>query len=99
MVFLLFINYRLVESPRIKKAIEAVYSGVLPRGTSRRSLHLDPKAVDVNVHPTKREVHFLDEKIITQRICDAIQEALVVNSGSRTFQYQVWVLIYLIEHR
>ncbi|KAF8526511.1 DNA mismatch repair protein MutL [Hysterangium stoloniferum] len=91
MVFLLFINHRLVESPRIKKAIEAVYSSVLPKGTCPfvyLSLHLDPKAVDVNVHPTKREVHFLDEENITQRICDAIQEALVVNSGSRTFQYQ-----------
>ncbi|KAF8518048.1 DNA mismatch repair protein [Hysterangium stoloniferum] len=91
MVFLLFINHRLVESPRIKKAIEAVYSGVLPKGACPfvyLSLHLDPKAVVVNVHPTRREVHFLDEEHITQRICDAIQEALVVNSGSRTFQYQ-----------
>ncbi|KAF8589138.1 DNA mismatch repair protein MutL [Ramaria rubella] len=91
MVFLLFINNRLVESPRIKRAIEAVYNGVLPKGTCPfvyLSLHIDPCSVDVNVHPTKREVHFLDEENITQRVCDAIQEALVASSGSRTFQYQ-----------
>lgn len=58
--------------------------------TVTNSLHIDPQSVDVNVHPTKREVHFLDEEYITQKVCDAIQEALVVNSGSRTFQYQVW---------
>ncbi|KAF8518047.1 hypothetical protein BU17DRAFT_66740 [Hysterangium stoloniferum] len=72
MVFLLFINQFL------SCDIPFVYL----------SLHLDPKAVDVNVHPTKREVHFFDEEHITQRICDAIQDALVVNSGSRMFQYQ-----------
>ncbi|KAF8519443.1 DNA binding protein [Gautieria morchelliformis] len=91
MVFLLFINNRLVESPRIKRAIEAVYNGVLPKGTCPfvyLSLHIDPQSVDVNVHPTKREVHFLDEESVTQRVCDAIQEVLVANSGSRTFQYQ-----------
>lgn len=89
-VFLLFINNRLVESSRIKKAIEACYTGVLPKGTSPfiyLSIQLDPTTVDVNVHPTKREVHFLEEEGITESIADAIQ-AKLAQSGERTFEYQ-----------
>ncbi|KAJ6631150.1 DNA binding protein [Mycena sp. CBHHK59/15] len=90
-IFLLFINHRLVESPRMKRALEAVYSGVLPKGAAPfiyLSLQIDPRAVDVNVHPTKKEVHFLHEDAITQRIADALQRALAAQSQSRVFEYQ-----------
>ncbi|EGO03568.1 hypothetical protein SERLA73DRAFT_165231 [Serpula lacrymans var. lacrymans S7.3] len=92
MVFLLFINHRLVESSRIKRSIESVYSGVLPKGASPfvyLSLEIDPRSVDVNVHPTKREVHFLDEEAIMEKIADAIQKTLAGQSQSRIFEYQV----------
>ncbi|KAH9974153.1 DNA mismatch repair protein MutL [Lactifluus volemus] len=89
-VFLLFINNRLVESSRIKKALEACYTGILPKGCSPfiyLSIQLDPTTVDVNVHPTKREVHFLEEEAITECIADAIQTKLAQH-GERTFEYQ-----------
>ncbi|EPQ53579.1 DNA mismatch repair protein MutL [Gloeophyllum trabeum ATCC 11539] len=91
-VLLLFINNRLVDSSRIKRSLEAVYSSILPKGASPYiylSLHIDPRSVDVNVHPTKREVHFLNEDMIIEDICDAIQEALAGRSHSRVFEYQV----------
>ncbi|GJJ10468.1 hypothetical protein Clacol_004694 [Clathrus columnatus] len=100
MTFLLFINHRLVESSRLKKGIESVYNSLLPKGTYPfvyLSLQIDPKSVDVNVHPTKREVHFLDEEAIIRSVCDAIQEALVKDSGSRTFQYQTLLTGGIIE--
>ncbi|KAI0249724.1 DNA mismatch repair protein [Lactifluus subvellereus] len=81
---------RLVESSRIKKALEACYTGVLPKGCSPfiyLTIQLDPTTVDVNVHPTKREVHFLEEETITECIADAIQTKLA-QSGERTFEYQ-----------
>ncbi|KIJ14511.1 hypothetical protein PAXINDRAFT_115810 [Paxillus involutus ATCC 200175] len=90
-VFLLFINHRLVESSSIKRAIESVYSGVLPKGAFPfvyLSIEVDPRSVDVNVHPTKREVIFLNEEVITERISDAIQQKLVGQSHSRVFEYQ-----------
>ncbi|KAF7731711.1 DNA mismatch repair protein [Apophysomyces ossiformis] len=55
---LLFINHRSVENMTIKRMIENVYSALLPKGTHPfvyLSLEIDPKNVDVNVHPTKRE--------------------------------------------
>jgi hypothetical protein len=45
----------------------------------------------VNVHPTKREVFFINEEPITARIADAIQAKLVAQSQTKTFQYQVGV--------
>ncbi|TFK41668.1 DNA binding protein [Crucibulum laeve] len=90
-VFLLFINHRLVESSRMKRALEAIYHGILPKGAAPfiyLSLQIDPRSVDVNVHPTKREVHFLNEEAITERIADALQKKLAGQSQSRAFEYQ-----------
>ncbi|KAG8792592.1 DNA mismatch repair protein [Serendipita sp. 398] len=88
---LLFINHRLVESSRIKRAMEAVYTGMLPKGACPfvyLSLLLDPKDVDPNVHPTKREVHFLNEEAIIEIISDKLQTSLATQSSSRTFETQ-----------
>lgn len=43
----------------------------------------------MNVHPTKKEVHFLDEDAIIERIADVVQDALIGQSQSRVFEYQV----------
>lgn len=45
--------------------------------------------MDVNVHPTKRQVHFLNEELITERIADAVQVCLAKGNASRRFEYQV----------
>ncbi|KAF8601503.1 DNA mismatch repair protein MutL [Ceratobasidium sp. AG-I] len=88
---LLFINHRLVESRRIQRGIEAVYTAILPKGAHPfvyLSLEVDPKHVDVNVHPTKREVHFMNEDVIVEAIADAVQGKLAAQSSQRTFTYQ-----------
>jgi DNA mismatch repair protein MLH1 len=58
------------------------------------SLQIDSRAVDVDVHPTKREVHFLDEEAITVKIADTLQDRLTKQSQSRTFEYQVGTLLF-----
>ena len=88
---LLFINHRAVESTAIKKAIEQVYSVFLPKGGHPFiyiSLDIDPKRVDVNIHPTKREVHFLHEDEVIERLCDEVRAQLANVDTSRTFMTQ-----------
>jgi DNA mismatch repair protein MLH1 len=89
--FLLFINHRSVDSNAIKKAIEQTYAMFLPKGGkpfAYLSLEIDPARVDVNVHPTKREVNFLNEDEIIELICDEIRTRLGKVDTSRTFMTQ-----------
>ncbi|KAF9881597.1 hypothetical protein CkaCkLH20_00743 [Colletotrichum karsti] len=88
---LLFINHRSVDSGNIKKALEQLYATFLPKGGRPfiyLSLEIDPSRVDVNVHPTKREVHFLNEDDIIQSICEHIRSKLAQFDTSRTFMTQ-----------
>lgn len=88
---LLFINHRSVESTHIKKALEQAYAMFLPKSGHPfvyLSLEIDPRRVDVNVHPTKREVHFLNEDEILQCTCDQIRAKLAAVDTSRSFMTQ-----------
>jgi len=91
MVFLLFINNRLVDSTAIKRAIEHVYASYLPKGSYPfiyMSLNIAPQNVDVNVHPTKHEVFFLHQDSIIERIQQGLEEKLLNSNCSRTFYTQ-----------
>lgn len=90
-MLLLFINNRSVESPIVKKAVEQTYQMFLPKGGRPfvyLSLEIDPGRVDVNVHPTKREVHFLNEDEIVEQVCAEIRQKLAEVDTSRTFKTQ-----------
>ncbi|NWI13287.1 MLH1 protein, partial [Crypturellus soui] len=87
-IFLLFINHRLVESTALRKAIETVYAAYLPKSTHPflyLSLEIAPQNVDVNVHPTKHEVHFLHEDSILERVQQHIESKLLGSNSSRMY--------------
>ncbi|KAH9257933.1 hypothetical protein BASA81_003351 [Batrachochytrium salamandrivorans] len=87
--FVLFINGRLVDSSALKRTCDACYQECLPKGTHPfvmlvLSLPLD--AVDVNIHPTKREVAFLREEEICLALAVELKAKLLSGSQSRTFE-------------
>ncbi|XP_067465697.1 DNA mismatch repair protein Mlh1 [Thunnus thynnus] len=87
-LLILFINHRLVESSALKKAIETVYAAYLPKNTHPflyLSLEIAPQNVDVNVHPTKHEVHFLHEDSVIESIQKHIESKLLGSNSSRTY--------------
>ena len=88
---LIFINHRSVESSAIKKTLEQTYAAYLPKGGHPfvyLNLHIDPARVDVNVHPTKREVNFLNQEEVIESICNIIRDKLAQVDASRTFTTQ-----------
>lgn len=92
---LCFINNRLVDCPLLKGSIEALYATLLPKGGHPwiyLSITINPANVDVNVHPTKKEVHFLNEEEIVEHICLAAQNKLAGANSSRTFAFSQAVL-------
>ncbi|XP_045927049.1 DNA mismatch repair protein Mlh1 [Micropterus dolomieu] len=87
-ILILFINHRLVESSALKKAIETVYAAYLPKNTHPflyLSLEIAPQNVDVNVHPTKHEVHFLHEDSVIESVQKHVESKLLGSNSSRTY--------------
>ena len=84
---LVFVNGRAIESPLITAAVREGYHTALMKGqypVTFLFLELDPRAVDVNVHPAKREVRFRDPNGIREAIARSIQETLA--SGRADWQ-------------
>src|SRR5438034_2194115 len=76
---LVFVNGRAIESSLVTAAIREGYHTALMKGqypVTFLFLELDPGAVDVNVHPAKREVRFRDPNGVREAIARCIQETL-----------------------
>ena len=75
----LFVNRRIVKSPIIFKSISNAYNRFIPHGQHSAyilNLELDPRQVDVNVHPRKQEVRFANESHIFRWIYGSVESKL-----------------------
>ncbi len=73
------VNGRAIVSRAAVQAVRAAYLDYLPRTrfpVGAVQLTLDPRRVDVNVHPTKREVRFQDERVLMESIRVEVRRAL-----------------------
>jgi DNA mismatch repair protein MutL len=90
----LFVNQRPVESKGINYALLEGYHTALMKGkfpVTFLFIDIDPELVDVNIHPSKREVRFRDESIVRQSVVAAIRAALEpVTAGFRPVQHEGW---------
>lgn len=74
-----FVNNRVVKCPVILKAIDTAYKNMLPAGKYPfvcLNLDIPPSDVDVNVHPTKKEVRYKNPNQIFNFIYSSILDAL-----------------------
>lgn len=84
----LFLNNRFVINKSISHAVYRGYEHLIEKGEYPFYLifiNLDPKRIDVNVHPSKLEVKFDDENLIYSAIYSAVKDAL----SSKDFSPQI----------
>lgn len=78
-----FVNGRYMRHPYFNKAITKAYSQLLPPDAHPSYflfLQLDPEGIDINVHPTKTEIKFENERDIWPIIHAAVRESLGKNN-------------------
>ena len=78
-----FINRRWIQSRMLSFALEEAYHGLLPERRyplAALNLTLPYPDVDVNSHPAKREVRFLDESKVYSTLQRAVRAALIADS-------------------
>ncbi len=77
----LFVNGRYIKHPALSAAVEKAYVEMLPEHTYPSyfiGLQVDPSRIDVNIHPTKTEVKFMDESAMFSILRSAVKKAIGV---------------------
>lgn len=75
----LYLNGRYIVNRALNHAILSSYGSIIPRGEFPLYaifLDIEPRRIDVNVHPSKMEVKFADERLIYSLVHSAIKRAL-----------------------
>ncbi|NQX85858.1 MAG: DNA mismatch repair endonuclease MutL [Flavobacteriaceae bacterium] len=74
-----FVNDRFIKSSYLNHAVNAAFEGLLREKTHASYflfLEVDPKTIDVNIHPTKTEIKFEDEHTLYAILRSAVKHSL-----------------------
>lgn len=74
-----FVNRRFIKSGYLHHALMSAYENLLPKDTYPLYvifIDIDPNRIDINVHPTKQEIKFEDERLIYNYLKVAVRHAL-----------------------
>jgi DNA mismatch repair protein MutL len=75
----LFVNKRFIKNNYLNHAVMSAFEGLLPENTFPfyvLFIEIDPKHIDVNVHPTKTEIKFDDERAVYAVVLSAVRQAI-----------------------
>ena len=74
-----FVNNRFIKSPYLNHAVNSAFEGLINTGYNASYflfLDVDPKRIDINIHPTKTEIKFDDDHTIYAILRSAIKHSL-----------------------
>ena len=92
MISIFFINNRFIRSAYLNHAVMNAYQEMIAADSFPMYalfIDLDPAQVDVNVHPTKQEIKFEDEKIVYAFVQSAVKHALAQFSVTPTLDFDL----------
>jgi DNA mismatch repair protein MutL len=88
----LFVNNRFIKSSYLNHSIMNAFAEMVPKESFPMYalfIDLDPAQVDINVHPTKQEIKFDDEKIVYAFVQSAVKHALAQFSITPTLDFEL----------
>jgi DNA mismatch repair protein MutL len=88
----LFVNNRFIRSAYLNHAVMNAYKEMIPAESFPLYvlfIDLDPTQIDVNVHPTKQEIKFEDEKIVYAFVQAAVKHSLAQFSITPTLDFDL----------
>nr|WP_294902689.1 DNA mismatch repair endonuclease MutL [uncultured Lacibacter sp.] len=87
-----FVNHRFIKSAYLNHAVAGAFQEMIAADSFPAYvlfIDLDPAQVDINVHPTKQEIKFEDEKIVYAFVQSAVKHALAQFSITPTLDFDL----------
>lgn len=85
-----FVNHRYIKSNYLNHAVMTAFEHLLPESSYpfyTLFIEIDPKHIDINVHPTKTEIKFDDERTVYAIIRAAVKQALGAHNISPSLDF------------
>jgi len=87
----LFVNKRFIRSNYLHHAVMTAFEGLLPENSFPFYvifIEIDPRHIDVNVHPTKTEIKFDDERAVYAVVRAAVRQSLGTHNLAPTIDFR-----------
>ncbi len=86
-----FVNNRFIKSQYLNHAVQAAFEDLMPRDGFPMYfifIEIDPSRIDINVHPTKQEIKFDDERLVYNYLKVAVRHALGQNAVTPMLDFE-----------
>ncbi len=87
-----FVNKRFIKHPYLNHAVDNAFQELLPNKAFPSYFiyfDIDPKQIDINIHPTKTEVNFQDNKLIYAILRSSIKQGLGKYNITPTIDFDI----------
>jgi DNA mismatch repair protein MutL len=86
-----FVNNRFIKSQYLNHAVQAAFEDLMPKDGFPMYfvfIEIDPARIDINVHPTKQEIKFDDERLVYNYLKVAVRHALGQNAVTPMLDFE-----------
>lgn len=87
----IFVNGRFIRDINISRAVEKNYNSLIPLNRYPvfiLYIDIDPKLIDVNIHPKKNEIKISNENILTALLSEVVEEVIFPNRSIREIEFE-----------